>query len=1516
MHKEYQYLISEGFVKRLKQGLSTALAMMLLVSLLSVGGFAPAVQDSNAETTNLSINQIENQGEGIGSPNTSELSFPNRIWEHAIDARCLPQIIDLISVIPRTDLGTIVTERPVVDINRAIRNEAIAERETISSDCSVETTALPFSWSLSLMTENGEFSDVSDELSESEGLSPVFIPDETGKYIIAFKVGDFLEELEIPIVPGQLTWWNSGPTILKPGNFAGHMSSIAIDPHTGDVYAGANSGGVWKSTDEGRSWHPLTDHKLPFLYIGSLAIARQTPDVDIGGEEVFKVYAGLIRQGWSTGGIFVSIDGGDNWEQSGADTSLCNNLPLTTSKVFRMMIHPFDANVVYAATDTGVYRTADGGGCWERVFGPNFVTDLAMTKTANPKIFIGVKRQGIYSANDADPTSWSFLNSMENSGLPSFSNPTSDSMLVSVGDRRLFVSDLDLASGLPPAGTFVTLGDPDVGRPLLNFVGGEVYDLKEKITSAYSPDEPVYQLVGSRSLDACAKGFWRLGIRAGDIRMTGSSAGTVIASGDEEIDKCVHPFWPREKFADTINPNPAMPVFDIGESIYLDSVFSWIVLATSDADPNLVYAGFEPSPYQIFKSNDGGNTWVESSRAPQTCDAGQCGGYDNFIRIDPINPNIVYVGQVRLFVSTNGGNNWKILHQSIEPGLVGSRIHPDQHDMAFDPHGPSFYVGNDGGIARFRLNDSRSPLFSHEFCLPFFKICIPLFSLPKFTPLNEGLITTQFYDIDVSPNDQFGMAGGLQDNGIVKRVNDGIWEAIGCGDGYRTEFDPVTTIENQRFYYDCYWGGEGIFRYPEGSLGSNKKADGGEWYAFGLYANPYKEGQVIRVDKGDGKLYRTTNALDNAVSWDCIDPKPSESAKVRAVDFYRPSSPTDADRFVVGMSDGSFHIITRNVPDTLGSFVDCSDPPPSGYFSLTQQIYPYAELPNNCVDTTGIAVKDIAIDPSDYNIIYATLAANANRRVIQLESESDGSSWCGHYIAGDSLSSSSPLPTFDHSLLGDIVVIPQRFNEDRIIFIGTRHAGLYQGVLSEGEWRWSLVEQVPNVEIRDLELEQSILTQDLFSVWTEVAAGTYGRGVFQLVRIEPHLPVIVPTVQELDSDKISDCQVHEFTGSAKNRAVQVNFEYTYSSDHGDTVSVRPVIIGEDGADYSRFFLTELQELKKGQGHSSLLVIYASENAPLSLNTEKIRLELFNDVDGTFFSELCNATTLWKSSDGRSLSISSLLEFDDGPLLEFSVPMHVVTMTDQSLQTPSESVFNKNTEVTVMAPEEIDVDTDTWQFVNWVVNGQTLDEHSSISLSMSEDVSLIATYEQSSQPQKVDLQILATKDIQVTVPTLFSVPIAYAYEGNPYKVITSFTTNIASITPGRVITIEVPQIIEENGETFLFEEWETPSGDFTETSLTIEINKDTTINARYNLAGDDTDNDGVPDSVDHCPNQPGPAANNGCPITTEEPVGGEILSIDMTTLLVAGAFANASWIIPIVGAAVAGIIGILVRRRLR
>jgi hypothetical protein len=113
-------------------------------------------------------------------------------------------------------------------------------------------------------------------------------------------------------------WTSIGPAplldIYSPGvRDAGEVVSVAVDPRgaTDDViYVGTGHGGVWKTTDAGSTWHPLTD-QMPSLSIGSVVLDAAIPDT---------VYAGTGNPMESNGGssfrgygIYRSTDAGQNW---------------------------------------------------------------------------------------------------------------------------------------------------------------------------------------------------------------------------------------------------------------------------------------------------------------------------------------------------------------------------------------------------------------------------------------------------------------------------------------------------------------------------------------------------------------------------------------------------------------------------------------------------------------------------------------------------------------------------------------------------------------------------------------------------------------------------------------------------------------------------------------------------------------------------------------------------------------------------------------------------------------------------------------------------------------------------------------------------------------------------------------------------------------------------------------------------------------------------------------------------
>jgi photosystem II stability/assembly factor-like uncharacterized protein len=152
-------------------------------------------------------------------------------------------------------------------------------------------------------------------------------------------------------------------------------------------YIGVNNGGVWKSTDAGRTWIPIFDGQ-PTGSIGALAVAPSNPDVIyVGSGE------GLRRPDLSTGdGIYRSTDGGNTWIHLGLrDGQQITNILVDPHDPNRVLVavlgHPYGPN-----PQRGVFRSTDGGENWQKILyqeESTGATDLAFDPT-NPQIVYAV----------------------------------------------------------------------------------------------------------------------------------------------------------------------------------------------------------------------------------------------------------------------------------------------------------------------------------------------------------------------------------------------------------------------------------------------------------------------------------------------------------------------------------------------------------------------------------------------------------------------------------------------------------------------------------------------------------------------------------------------------------------------------------------------------------------------------------------------------------------------------------------------------------------------------------------------------------------------------------------------------------------------------------------------------------------------------------------------------------------------------------------------------------------------
>jgi autotransporter-associated beta strand protein len=173
-----------------------------------------------------------------------------------------------------------------------------------------------------------------------------------------------------------------------PSENTGRITAVAADPTNPLVYyIGAATGGIWKTTNGGLNWVPLTDN-LPPLTIGAIAVSPSNPNVIYAGTgeaNSFTVnFADYLAPAVFYGkGVLKSTDGGQTWTLLGTDH-------FTRQVISKVVIDPFDPNTVYISTGsfslnaagfpnelpldptgTGVWKSTDGGVTWTNsTYGP------------------------------------------------------------------------------------------------------------------------------------------------------------------------------------------------------------------------------------------------------------------------------------------------------------------------------------------------------------------------------------------------------------------------------------------------------------------------------------------------------------------------------------------------------------------------------------------------------------------------------------------------------------------------------------------------------------------------------------------------------------------------------------------------------------------------------------------------------------------------------------------------------------------------------------------------------------------------------------------------------------------------------------------------------------------------------------------------------------------------------------------------------------------------------------------
>ncbi len=207
-----------------------------------------------------------------------------------------------------------------------------------------------------------------------------------------------LDDASINLAATSLRWVPIGPAPIVPGRFgpfSGMVRAIAIDPtDPNTIYIGSDNGGVWKSTNGGQSWIPLTDN-YGFPEIRSIAFDPSNHNTLYVGTNstLFDPQIGLH------GTILKSTDGGSTWRA------------LTVKGFNYAYVVVPSPNVVYAAGFDSFRKSTDGGVNWSPSLTSGIsivsVTDLVADPQDSQTLYTVSKCKAYKTTNGAD--SWTQL---------------------------------------------------------------------------------------------------------------------------------------------------------------------------------------------------------------------------------------------------------------------------------------------------------------------------------------------------------------------------------------------------------------------------------------------------------------------------------------------------------------------------------------------------------------------------------------------------------------------------------------------------------------------------------------------------------------------------------------------------------------------------------------------------------------------------------------------------------------------------------------------------------------------------------------------------------------------------------------------------------------------------------------------------------------------------------------------------------------------------------------------------
>ena len=852
---------------------------------------------------------------------------------------------------------------------------------------------------------------------------------------------------------------------IGPFTFSGRITDVAVPEGQNIVYYVATAtGGLWKTEDAGTHFEPIFD-KYGNMSMGHIAVAPSD-------HNILYLGTGEAHHARSTAhgnGVWKSTDAGKTWTSVGLEKSYI--LP-------KIEIDHQDPNIVYVASEgklydnemdclRGLFKSTDGGQTWTLVLDlkdrgvGDFVIDpnnsdiiIAYAYKTYRRTWTFIDRQEgnhLYKSMDGG-TTWKKLSN----GIPTNIKTGRAGLAISPKNPNIVYVRLDeeVNLGLNERENANNFREGRIFKDGYSFNQFKSHKIPAALARMITFDpltaESEANLVEKINILIQDESFTdNLGV---DINNFNNKAKNVykknpdVLQGIGEIEKILKKDA-EEKAEGKESPKGRSQVINrhILQILYADALQMMNPVTKSGV---------------VYKSEDQGETWMPQTEYQQVGGSiainGATAGYYGRMTIDPNDDLTLYLAEVTVKVSTDGGKIFKNV------AWTGThKAHVDTRVIWIDPANSNHILnGNDGGVSE-------------------------TWDLGKHWSQKDTISAQQFYDISVDSEMPYNVMGGTQDNGCwigpsQNRNSYGVfpadWTYLPTGDGFyavRDWWNP------EYIYFESQFGGSRRMNFKTGEMiglayrNTQEERDAGkpaqryQWDAP-IVLSPHNPGivyiasQYVHMSKSHGDL-GTWEAISPDLSKN--DPVRFEQSKLTNLQYGTvytfAESPLKSGVYWAGTDDGNLQLSTngghtwQNITD---SFYDADGTQKK---DIQGAVIPYDHWVKRVtpsafeLDTCYVAYSGYRTHNEDTTYLYVT--------------RDMGKTW-------EDISQGMNNPVHD------IVEDP---DNAQVLYLATDY-GLFVSVDQGQSWT-EMSSSAPDVIIMDLDIQKR--ERDL-------AVGTYGRGIY------------------------------------------------------------------------------------------------------------------------------------------------------------------------------------------------------------------------------------------------------------------------------------------------------------------------------------------------------------------------------------------------------------------------------------